>query len=145
MGAAIGVFKSLKTIDYAHTVIWVLIGVGGALGAMARHGINVLIHQRFLALRFPIGIVAVNVLGSFVIGLLGGLIAGERVLISYPTRTFLIVGVLGGFTTFSSFSFDTLALAREGFAAQAFWNVIGQVGLSLAAVWLGFVLGISKS
>jgi CrcB protein len=145
LGAAIGVFKSLKTIDYAHTVIWVLIGVGGALGAMARHGINVLIHQRFLALRFPIGIVAVNVLGSFVIGLLGGLIAGERVSLSYPTRTFLIVGVLGGFTTFSSFSFDTLALAREGFAAQAFWNVIGQVGLSLAAVWLGFVLGISKS
>jgi CrcB protein len=145
LGAAIGVFKSLKTIDYAHSVIWVLIGVGGALGAMARHGINVLIHQRFLALRFPIGIVAVNVLGSFVIGLLGGLIAGERVSLSYPTRTFLIVGVLGGFTTFSSFSFDTLALAREGFAAQAFWNVIGQVGLSLAAVWLGFVLGISKS
>ena len=88
---------------------------------MARHGLNVLIHQRFLALRFPIGIFAVNVLGS------------------------LAIGLLGGFTTFSSFSFDTLALAREGFAAQAFWNVIGQVGLSLAAVWLGFVLGISRS
>ena len=131
--------------DYAHSVIWLLIGIGGALGAMARHGLNALIHQRLLGVRFPIGIFAVNVLGSFAIGLVGGLIASERLSVGYPTRTFLIVGVLGGFTTFSSFSFDTLALAREGLSAQAFWNVIGQVSFSLAAVWIGFALGISKS
>ena len=112
---------------------------------MARHGLNTLIHQRLLGMRFPLGIFSINVLGSFVIGLLGGLIAGDRVSMGYSTRTFLIVGVLGGFTTFSSFSFDTLALAREGFTAHALWNVIGQVGLSLAAVWLGFTLGISKA
>ena len=112
---------------------------------MARHGLNTLIHQRLFGMRFPLGIFAVNVLGSFVIGLLGGLVAGERVSIGYSTRTFLIVGVLGGFTTFSSFSFDTLALAREGLTAHALWNVIGQVVFSLAAVWLGFTLGISKT
>ena len=112
---------------------------------MARHGLNTLTHQRLLTMRFPLGIFTVNVLGSFLIGLLGGLIAGERISIGYSTRTFLIVGVLGGFTTFSSFSFDTLALAREGLTAQAFWNVIGQVALSLAAVWLGFTLGLSKT
>ena len=126
-------------------MIWLLIGIGGAIGAMARHGLNGLIHDRLLGMRFPIGIFAVNVLGSLAIGLLGGLIASHRLSVGYPVRAFLIVGVLGGFTTFSSFSFDTMTLARQGLSAQAFWNVIGQVGLSLAAVWLGFVVGISKS
>jgi fluoride exporter len=133
-----------NTAGYAHSVIWVLIGIGGGLGAIARHGLNALIHGRLVGVRFPVGIFAVNVLGSFAIGLLGGLIASER-LSDYPSRTFLIVGVLGGFTTFSSFSFDTLALVRQGLSLQAFWNVIGQVGLSLAAVWLGFSIGISKT
>lgn len=108
---------------------------------MARHGVNTLIQQRLTGGRFPLGIFVVNVFGSFVIGLLGGLIAGERVSIGYPMRTFLIVGVLGGFTTFSSFSFDTLVLARAGSTGHAFWNVVGQVALSLAVVWLGFRLG----
>lgn len=54
---------------------------------------------------------------------------------------FLAVGLVGGFTTFSSFSFDTLALVREGSVGQAAWNVIGQVSLSLLAVWLGFTIG----
>jgi CrcB protein len=62
-------------------------------------------------------------------------------LLSTEARTFVIVGVLGGFTTFSSFSLDTLALARDGHLGQAFWNVAGQVGLSLLAVWVGFQIG----
>jgi CrcB protein len=53
----------------------------------------------------------------------------------------LIVGLLGGFTTFSSFSLDSLALIRGGHLGQAIWNVVGQVGLSLIGVWLGFALG----
>ena len=120
--------------------IWILIGVGGAMGAMARHALNHLVHQRFLSSTFPLGILVVNVLGSFLIGALGGVIASGRLHVGYQLRTFLIVGVLGGFTTFSSFSFDTLALVRDGHHAQALANVMGQVGLSLLGVWAGFRL-----
>jgi fluoride exporter len=120
--------------------IWILVGVGGALGAMARHALNHLVHQRFLSSTFPIGILVVNVLGSFLIGALAGVIASGRFHVGYQLRTFLIVGVLGGFTTFSSFSFDTLALLRDGHQVQALANVMGQVGLSLLGVWAGFRL-----
>jgi CrcB protein len=120
--------------------IWLLIGAGGALGAMARHGLNHIVHQRSLASTFPLGIFVVNVLGSFLIGLIAGLVVSNRIQLAHQSRTFLIVGLLGGFTTFSSFSLDTLALAREGHLAQAFWNVVGQVGLSLIGVWAGYRL-----
>jgi CrcB protein len=120
---------------------WLMVGLGGALGAMARHGLNHVIHQRALTSTFPIGIFVVNVLGSVAIGALAGLMTSGRVHLSFAMRTFVIVGVLGGFTTFSSFSFDTLALVRDGHHTQALWNVVGQVGLSLLAVWAGFRLG----
>jgi CrcB protein len=119
---------------------WILIGAGGALGAMARHALNHVVHQRALTSTFPLGIFLVNVLGSVAIGLLAGALAAGRLHLSYQARTFLIVGLLGGFTTFSSFSLDTLALLRDGHQAQAFWNVVGQVGLSLFGVWAGFRL-----
>ena len=130
--------------DKLSGMTWLLVGVGGALGAMARHGVNALVHQRLLSARFPVGIFVVNVAGSFAIGLLAGLLASNRLSWGSSARTFVIVGVLGGFTTFSSFSFDTLALAREGFAAHAAWNIAGQVLLSLLAVWLGFALGLGN-
>lgn len=119
---------------------WLAIGAGGALGAMARHGLNHLVHQRALGAAFPYGIFIINVAGSFAIGLIAGLAAGHRVELSYTARAFVIVGFLGGFTTFSSFSLDTLALARAGHAGQAFLNAAGQVLLSLVAVWAGFRL-----
>jgi len=122
-------------------VIWLAIGAGGALGAMTRHGLNHLVHQRSLSGTFPFGIFLINISGSFAIGLLAGLLAGQRLHLPYVARTFLIVGFLGGFTTFSSFSLDTLALARDGHPGQAVLNVAGQVGLSLLAVWIGFRLG----
>ena len=121
-------------------MIYVLIGLGGALGSMARHGLNHLIHQRQLSSTFPLGIFAINVLGSFLIGLLAGAVASGRWSLSFEGRTFLVVGVLGGFTTFSSFSLDTLALMREGQMAQALTNAIGQVVLSLVGVWAGYRL-----
>ena len=122
---------------------WMLVAAGGAIGAVARHALNSLIHQRIVTSRFPIGIFVVNVAGSFAIGLLGGLLASERLSWGQGARTFAIVGVLGGFTTFSSFSFDTLTLARDGLTSYAIWNAIGQVALSLIAVWAGFLLGRS--
>lgn len=121
--------------------IWLLVGAGGAVGAIVRHALNHVIHQRSLASVFPIGIFLINVLGSAVIGLIAGLLAAGRFEWSYSARTFVLVGVLGGFTTFSSFSLDTLALVRDGHVELALWNVAGQVGLSLLGVWAGFRLG----
>ena len=119
---------------------WLLVGVGGALGAIARHGLNHVIHQRMLSTTFPLGIFVINVSGSLLIGLLAGAITSGRMHVSHDTRTFLIVGLLGGFTTFSSFSLDTVALVRTGHSAQALINVVGQVTLSLVAAWAGFKL-----
>jgi CrcB protein len=107
---------------------------------MARHALNHVIHQRHLSSTFPLGIFAINVTGSVLIGVVAGLVVSSRWTLSSDARTFLIVGLLGGFTTFSSFSFDTLALFRDGHIWQAVWNVVGQVGLSLLGVWAGFHL-----
>jgi CrcB protein len=120
--------------------IWLAVGAGGALGAMARHALNHVIHQRTLASTFPAGIFVINVTGSVLIGAVAGALAAGRLSLGIEARTFLIVGVLGGFTTFSSFSLDTLALLKDGHSGQALWNVAGQVGLSLLGVWAGFRL-----
>jgi CrcB protein len=121
-------------------VTWILVGIGGAIGSLARHALNELVRQRVLSSGFPLGIFIVNVLGSMLIGGVAGLIASGRWPLSPEARTFVIVGLLGGFTTFSSFSLDTLVLWRSGHAAQAAWNVVGQVGLSLLGVWAGYRL-----
>jgi CrcB protein len=119
---------------------WLLVGLGGALGSIARHGLNHLIHQRNLTATFPIGIFIINVLGSVVIGAVAGSLASGRISLSFEARTFVIVGLLGGFTTFSSFSLDTLALIKDGHLESAIWNIMGQVGLSLIGVWAGYRL-----
>ena len=125
-------------------MIWIAVAAGGALGASARHAVNHFVHQRALASTFPASIFIINVAGSFAIGLFAGLVASNRVEVSHQTRAFVMAGVLGGFTTFSSFSLDTLTLVRAGHHGQALWNVIGQVGLSLIGVWLGFALATGK-
>ena len=124
-------------------MIWLLVGLGGALGSVARHGLNHVIQQRNIAGTFPLGIFLINVLGSAAIGVFAGLVASGRVAASHEVRTFVIVGILGGFTTFSSFSFDTLALIRAGRIEAALMNAMGQVVISLVAVWLGYRLGAS--
>jgi CrcB protein len=122
-------------------VIWLAVGLGGALGSMARHGLNGLVHRLALAATFPYGILVVNVTGSLLIGVVAGMAAAGRLHFSYEMRTFVVVGLVGGFTTFSSFSLDTLALIKDGHAMQAVWNVAGQLALGLVAVFLGFRLG----
>jgi CrcB protein len=120
---------------------WLLVGLGGALGTIARHAVSRAIQLRHPTGTFPLAIFLINVAGSLVIGLVSGVIVSGRWHASLEARTFLIVGVLGGFTTFSSFSFDTLALVRGGHHGLAFANVAGQVILSLIGVWLGFRFG----
>ena len=123
--------------------IWLLVGVGGAIGAVARHAVTGMVLRTLRPPQFPaaMAILIVNVAGSGLIGLLAGVAAGGRIHVSPDWRAFLAVGVLGGFTTFSSFSLDTLTLARGGYLGQAMANVIGQVVLSLLAALVGYRVG----
>ena len=122
-------------------MVWLAIAAGGALGSVARHGVNVLIHGRWPLMRFPLATLVVNVAGCLIIGLLAGLVISERIHLRYGWREFLFVGILGGFTTFSTFGLDTLTLARTGSATAAMWNVAGHVALGLLAVQAGLLLG----
>lgn len=121
------------------TYFW--IALGSALGGVGRYAVS-----RAAALRygetFPWGTLTVNVLGSFVIGLIAALFAPEsRLLLSPNARTFLMVGVCGGFTTFSSFSLQTLELIRTRDFAEAFGNILLSVTACMAAVAIGYVVG----
>lgn len=122
-------------------MIWLAVGAGGALGSMARHGVNVLFSHLFERAT-PYATGAVNLLGSAVIGLLAGRLASGRLHLSTEMRTFVLVGILGGFTTFSSFMLDTLTLGQGGHQSLAFWNVGLQTALGLVFVWAGYRLGL---
>lgn len=121
---------------------WVAVAVGGALGSVARHGVNHLVHVRLLSTRFPLGTIVVNLVGCFVIGVLAGLLADNRITLRFYWREFIFVGVLGGFTTFSTFGLDTLMLARTHSPGAAFLNVAVQMAGGLAAVWAGYRLSV---
>jgi fluoride exporter len=115
---------------------WLLVFVGGGLGAMARHGLN----RAGLALLgpgFPWWTLAVNVLGSFLIGLLAGLFGAMET--GHNLRLFLTTGFLGGFTTFSAFSLDALTLWERGAVMQAGFYVAGSVIASLIAAVAGLM------
>jgi len=122
-------------------MVWLAIAAGGALGSVARHGVNVLVHGRWPLLRFPLATLIVNVLGCLVIGVLAGLVMSDRITLRFYWREFLFVGILGGFTTFSTFGLDTLTLARAHSSSAAVWNVVAQVALGLLAVRLGMLAG----
>ena len=114
-----------------------LIGTGGFLGAIMRYLIERRIQDLLRNPSFPYGTLGVNVIGCLLIGLLAGLVE-SRQLFGVEARGFLLVGLLGGFTTFSAFSYETLALVRDGQAIAALANVSLQVALGLAAVWAGY-------
>jgi fluoride exporter len=114
-----------------------LVCLGGLIGTGARYGLNGLIAHRY-GESFPVGTLAINVLGSFAIGVIFVATGPDsRVIVSAETRQFLMIGVLGGFTTFSSFSLQTLALLRDGEVAAAIANVTLSVVLGLLAAWAG--------
>jgi CrcB protein len=123
-------------------MIWLAVGVGGALGSAARHGVN-LYFAHTLERAIPFATATVNLIGSASIGLLAALIATGRLHWSTEIRTFVFVGILGGFTTFSSYMLDTFTLGHGGEHALAFWNVALQTALGLVAVWAGYRGGLS--
>lgn len=113
-----------------------LVGAGGAVGSALRFLLTGAVHRLLPAVAFPLGTLAVNVVGCFAIGLLAGP-PGERPPLNQEARLLLVVGLLGGFTTFSSFAHETLALGRETSLERALANVALQVVLGLAAAWAG--------
>ncbi len=123
-------------------MIWLAVGAGGALGSMARHGVNV-VFVHVLGRAIPYATAAVNIAGAAAIGVLAALIAAGRLQWSNEMRSFVFVGILGGFTTFSSFMLDTFTLGHGGDQALAFWNVALQTALGLAAVWGGYRIGLT--
>ena len=117
------------------------IAMGGALGSVARYWFSGVIGRQF-GETFPWGTLLVNVSGSFAIGFLAALAEpGGRRFIGPTGRQFFMYGICGGYTTFSSFSLQTLELVREGDWAKAGANAAGSVVLCMVAVWLGYALG----
>jgi CrcB protein len=117
------------------------IGAGGAIGTMLRYGVSGLVAASF-GERFPTGTLVINVTGSIVIGLFAALCGPEgRWMVRPLGRQFFMIGICGGYTTFSSFSLQTLNLAREGQWGYAALNVGLSVLLCLGGVWLGFIAG----
>lgn len=119
------------------TFVWV--GLGGALGAMARYGTG-LLAGRLLGLTFPWGTLIVNVLGSFLMGFAAVWVARHMAAVE-PARLFLMTGVLGGFTTFSAFSLDVFALWERGEVGLAASYVLASVVVALLALMAGIALG----
>jgi CrcB protein len=118
---------------------WLAVGIGGALGSVARHGVNLVV-TRVAGQAVPYATAVVNLVGCFVIGCLAGLLATDSLRLSTTARAFVFVGILGGFTTFSSFGLDTFVLMRDGQTAWAFGNVMVQVAVGLAAVFAGYAI-----
>ena len=122
------------------TYLWV--AIGGALGSVGRFWLSDLVAARF-GESFPIGTLFVNVSGSFLIGIFAALTIPEGRMDSQSRAfviQFLMYGVCGGYTTFSSFSLQTLNLANDGEWFYAAMNVLLSVALCLLGVWLGFLL-----
>lgn len=113
-----------------------LVGIGGALGSISRYLLGTWIQALSRSIDFPYGTLIVNLLGCFLIGLLSQL-AEARGAFTPETRAFLFIGILGGFTTFSSFGNDTINLMRDGAAFNALANIGVNVILGLVLVWLG--------
>ncbi len=113
-----------------------LVGLGGGVGAVLRYLVSGYVQQLSPGAAFPMGTVAVNVIGCFVIGALSQL-ADARGVFTTESRVFVFTGILGGYTTFSTFANETINLLREGQAGGALLNVTLQVLLGLVAVTLG--------
>ena len=116
-----------------------LIAVGGALGSVARYALSSLV-LRITGSLFPVGTFAVNLVGCIAFGTVIGA-AQQRFVLTPGARAFLLIGILGGFTTFSSYVFESFALMRDRQFAAAAFNVVGQVVGGLVGLWAGLIIG----
>lgn len=117
----------------------IIAGIGGFIGSASRYWLS-LVSYRVLGQDFPYGTLIVNVIGSLFIGFLMTLFE-ERFVISGNLRIFLTIGILGGFTTFSTFSYETVSLLREGSYLTGTINILSTVFICLGATWFGSIIG----
>ena len=117
-----------------------VVGAGGFIGAICRYGLSTLVQRNFPASGMPYGTLVVNMLGCLLIGLAIGY-AESRQVFGDDFRRFVLIGILGGFTTYSTFGYETLALLQNSDVVRAIANVVVHVVLGLILVWLGFVIG----
>ena len=117
-----------------------LVGSGGFIGSALRYFTATSIQRLFPHVSFPFGTVTVNIIGCLLIGYIASTLQA-RGIIDPAVQLFLIVGILGGFTTFSAFSYENLLLIQDARAGMALLNALISVTAGLAAAWLGFQLG----
>jgi CrcB protein len=115
------------------------VGIGGFIGAILRYLVSSWVQQSFSQGNFPIGTLAVNLIGCLIIGLLGGL-NETRMIFSPHARMLIFLGILGSFTTFSSFGYETMALVRESQFLLAAGNIALQLFLGLLAFWYCYAI-----
>jgi fluoride exporter len=119
---------------------WLAVIVGGAVGSAARHGVSVAA-TRLIGDPSPYATATVNMIGSLLIGVFAGAVAAHRLTMSMPVRTFVFVGMIGGFTTFSSFMLDSLTLMERGATTGAIVNMLEQLAVGFVLVYVGFQVG----
>jgi len=137
--------RPCEDFEHWHNVVRIIlplnllvIAVGGALGSIARYLLSTFV-LRVSGTLFPLGTFIVNVVGCLVFGAIAGA-TSQRVQISSTARLFLLTGILGGFTTFSTYTFESFALIRDGQFVWATINVAGQVVAGLVGLWAGYVI-----
>lgn len=118
---------------------FLLVGAGGALGAMGRYGIGVLI-GKMTSSNFPLATIIINIIGSLLMGVFIGLLARYLPEWQAQARLFVAIGLLGGFTTFSAFSLDVISLVERGQMVHAISYILFSVILSILALFLGLIL-----
>jgi fluoride exporter len=119
------------------------VAIGGAVGTVGRFWLSGVV-ARLIGETFPWGTLVINVTGSFVIGFFGTLTGPDgRIFVGSTSRQFVMIGICGGYTTFSSFSLQTLNLMNDGEWLYAGANITGSVTLCLVAVWAGYALAVS--
>jgi len=118
---------------------YLLVAVGGALGSVARYGAGVLVGKAW-NLSFPLATMLINITSSLAMGLLIGYLARTTPAWQSDARLFVAVGVLGGYTTFSSFSLDAIAMFERGEVGQALFYVLGSVIVGIVALYGGLLV-----
>jgi fluoride exporter len=135
-----GLVQSAQTERKTSMQSYIWVAIGGALGTVGRYWLSGLVAQT-IGETFPWGTLIINVSGSFVIGFFAALTGPDgRVFVGSTARQFVMIGLCGGFTTFSSFSLQTLNLVNDGEWVRAGGNIILSVVLCLVAVWVGYML-----
>lgn len=117
---------------------FLLVGIGGGIGSVARFAMSLFVLKTFPNANLTLATISVNIIGCFLIGLLVGVLQRNPAL-GEATRLFLILGCLGGFTTFSTFGLETMLLLRRGDLAFAAFNVAMSVVAGIGAVWIGMI------